>query len=265
MIKFFRKIRQRSVTENKFSKYLLYAIGEIILVVIGILIALQFNNWKENSVKHAKQKIYFKNLHRDLTNQLISIDDQISYESNFVTTAISLLNYFNEQSFHQTDSAFFSKLSILQSRKTFVITDPTYTDLLSSGNIDIIENTRFKDKLIQYYQELERTEKIIQNNNSLFIDQQYASIFLSMGYYVSSDDLNTSKYVPKTNMKLRSTYENELENISKSLLKSSENKLKLMNVISVRHTTSLKSLSLMNDTKKITHELLQEFKKTTND
>jgi len=45
MIKFFRKIRQRLLTENKFSKYLIYAIGEIILVVIGIIIALQGNNW----------------------------------------------------------------------------------------------------------------------------------------------------------------------------------------------------------------------------
>ena len=44
MIKFFRKLRQKLLAENKFSKYLLYAIGEIILVVIGILIALQINN-----------------------------------------------------------------------------------------------------------------------------------------------------------------------------------------------------------------------------
>jgi len=55
MITFFRKIRQSLMTENnpsppagRFSKYLLYAIGEILLVVIGILIALQINNWNEN-------------------------------------------------------------------------------------------------------------------------------------------------------------------------------------------------------------------------
>ncbi len=48
MIKFFRKIRQKLLSENKFSKYLIYAIGEIILVVIGILIALSINNWNEN-------------------------------------------------------------------------------------------------------------------------------------------------------------------------------------------------------------------------
>ena len=47
MIKFFRKIRQRLLTENKFSKYLLYAIGEIALVMIGILLALQVNDWNE--------------------------------------------------------------------------------------------------------------------------------------------------------------------------------------------------------------------------
>jgi uncharacterized membrane protein YgaE (UPF0421/DUF939 family) len=46
MIKFFRKIRRQLLPENRVTKYLLYAIGEIFLVVIGILIALQFNNWK---------------------------------------------------------------------------------------------------------------------------------------------------------------------------------------------------------------------------
>ena len=52
MIKFFRKIRQKLLSENKFSKYLIYAIGEIALVVIGILIALQINN--QNEARKAK-------------------------------------------------------------------------------------------------------------------------------------------------------------------------------------------------------------------
>ncbi|MEH6779913.1 DUF6090 family protein, partial [Maribacter arcticus] len=53
MINFFRIIRQQLLAENKFSRYLLYAIGEIVLVVIGILIALSINNWNENR----KQKL----------------------------------------------------------------------------------------------------------------------------------------------------------------------------------------------------------------
>ncbi|WP_231749530.1 DUF6090 family protein, partial [Polaribacter sp. BAL334] len=51
MIKFFRKIRKHLLAENKFSKYLIYAIGEIILVVIGILIALQINNWNNDNIE----------------------------------------------------------------------------------------------------------------------------------------------------------------------------------------------------------------------
>jgi hypothetical protein len=63
MFRFFRQIRQRLLTDNKFSKYLLYAVGEILLVVIGILIALQVNNWNES-----KRKDY---LFRDSMEQIL--------------------------------------------------------------------------------------------------------------------------------------------------------------------------------------------------
>ncbi len=56
MIKFFRKILQRLLTENKFSKYLLYAVGEILLIVIRILIALSINNWNLNRLNALKEK-----------------------------------------------------------------------------------------------------------------------------------------------------------------------------------------------------------------
>jgi len=61
MIKFFRKIRQQLLTENKFSKYLLYAVGEIVLVIIGILFALQINNWnnEKNDIKDLKDNFTF--------------------------------------------------------------------------------------------------------------------------------------------------------------------------------------------------------------
>jgi hypothetical protein len=70
MINFFRKIRQRLLTENKFSKYLLYAIGEIALVVIGILIALNINN--KNEAQKTKQFEYE-----------ILLDISISMDENF--------------------------------------------------------------------------------------------------------------------------------------------------------------------------------------
>ena len=77
MIKFFRKIRQKLLSENKFSKYLIYAIGEIILVVIGILIALQFNNYNEQrkhlqaineTITAIEEDIVFNHMH---TNHIL--------------------------------------------------------------------------------------------------------------------------------------------------------------------------------------------------
>ena len=62
MLRFFRQIRQRLLTDNKFSKYLLYAVGEILLVVIGILIALQINNWNEERIKDEAVRRHLESL-----------------------------------------------------------------------------------------------------------------------------------------------------------------------------------------------------------
>ncbi len=66
MIKFFRQIRQRMLKENKVSKYMLYAFGEIVLVVIGILIALQINNWNEERKLKTTEREFFKGVRSDL-------------------------------------------------------------------------------------------------------------------------------------------------------------------------------------------------------
>ncbi|PWI30912.1 hypothetical protein DI383_05610 [Flavobacteriaceae bacterium LYZ1037] len=62
MIKFFRKIRQHLLAENKFSKYLLYAAGEILLVMVGILLALQVSNWNTAKQHRSIERNYLKNL-----------------------------------------------------------------------------------------------------------------------------------------------------------------------------------------------------------
>jgi len=61
MIKFFQKIRQNLLSEGKTGKYLKYALGEIILVVIGILIALQINNWNENRKNRNLERVVLTN------------------------------------------------------------------------------------------------------------------------------------------------------------------------------------------------------------
>jgi len=73
MIKIFRTIRQRMLKENRFSRYFLYAIGEIVLVVIGILIALQVNNWNESNRTQARVKIALHALRSDLVQDTLLV------------------------------------------------------------------------------------------------------------------------------------------------------------------------------------------------
>ena len=79
MIKFFRKIRQNLLSEGKTGKYLKYAIGEIILVVIGILIALQINNWNEKKNNNAKIETLFDQVLQDLEQDIKTIDGTVFY------------------------------------------------------------------------------------------------------------------------------------------------------------------------------------------
>lgn len=72
-MKLFRKIRQQLAAENNVVKYLRYAIGEILLVVIGILIALQVNNWNEHRKQRNKERYYLTNIKTDLNRNMAEI------------------------------------------------------------------------------------------------------------------------------------------------------------------------------------------------
>jgi hypothetical protein len=266
MIKFFRHIRQNLIMENKTSKYFKYAIGEIVLVVIGILIALQINNWNETTKEEVKENIYLNNLERDLTDQLISIDNQILYETISIEASSYLIEQYNSNKLTDLDTSFFNRLSELHSRKTFVITDPTFTDLLSSGSINLIKNEQFKDELIQYYQELERVEKVIQNNNSYLTDQQFGINFLKLGYYYNDLKTENNRTIPKVkSVELTSVFQKELAKTSENLLLIPGNKLLLMNIINMRHSVSLSHLGSMEETKNYTQNLLTDLRSIKND
>ena len=92
MIKFFRNVRQKLLTENKFSKYLLYAIGEIILVVIGILIALQINNWNQNQQNQTKENLILNALKSEFDENMKRYSETSEYQLDVLVNSRKLLN-----------------------------------------------------------------------------------------------------------------------------------------------------------------------------
>jgi hypothetical protein len=92
MIKFFKQIRQSLLSENKFSKYLLYAIGEIILVFIGIAMALQFNNWNEAKKTREKEQQVLTEIVSDLEYTLVDLDRVINTRTNNIKRSINSIH-----------------------------------------------------------------------------------------------------------------------------------------------------------------------------
>lgn len=149
MLKIFRTIRQKLLSENKFRKYLMYAIGEIILVVIGILIALQINNWNE-AMKNSNKEFYlleqlqkeFKKdssniaTHAWLTNLKVQDGKKIKsfLEGNTDMRADSLVSFL-----------FYNGKALLFQSHT-----PTYDEIISSGNLSLITSEDLKSKISNY-------------------------------------------------------------------------------------------------------------------
>ena len=92
MIKFFRKIRQKTLTENKFSKYLIYAGGEIILVVIGILIALSINNWNEENIVKKEIDILTESMISDLKSDISEFNYNIKRNDSIINDLLIINN-----------------------------------------------------------------------------------------------------------------------------------------------------------------------------
>jgi hypothetical protein len=92
MIPFFRKIRKKMADDNKPLKYMRYAIGEIVLVVLGILIALQINNWNEQNKSDTKTKAYLLEIQRDLFSDVLEINYIMDYYVILDSIETAILN-----------------------------------------------------------------------------------------------------------------------------------------------------------------------------
>lgn len=161
MIKFFRKIRQKMLTENKFSKYLIYAVGEIILVVIGILIALQLNTWNENRKDSNEEVKILIALHSDFKVSKERIEETIKIQSkvlHYSQTLISIHERQNKNEIAYFDTHLDSLDYLISYGTSWYRAEPVtgaYSSLISSGKIDLIRNEDLRHLLAQFIADFE--------------------------------------------------------------------------------------------------------------
>lgn len=143
MIKFFRKIRQRLLIENKFSKYLLYAIGEIALVVIGILIALQINNWNENQKTKKLEIAFLENLQIDLEVDISVFNRRIKESERVMKNNYVFIHELYKTQENFEDFKTLIDISLWDS-EYFAAQNSTYSELNNSGQLNIFSNKDLK-------------------------------------------------------------------------------------------------------------------------
>ena len=173
MIRFFRNIRQKLAAENKVAKYLRYAIGEILLVVVGILIALQINNWNEERKSKNEEKVIINNLREELLqvqNDLRVKFDLLEDSRNAVQDLMNLFGKSRSQiQKANTDSLIFFTLSWPEFNPTSSVLD----DLLQSGRLRLITNSELRKLLFKWTPTIEEAksqykEMIRFNNDRVF-------------------------------------------------------------------------------------------------
>ncbi len=179
MIKFFRKIRYDLMENNKTGKYLKYAIGEIILVVIGILIALQINNWNDKRIANNNEL----KLIASMNEELISIRDELKVDFETNKKNLKLVEEYLDET-EKNNEQKIEIISVLDIYSQSTVSHPIMTNVLSAKSSSNISNEELLKKLRNLqvsYNDIKESE--------LYLDQLWdskMSDFLSKNNYAKS-------------------------------------------------------------------------------
>lgn len=216
------------IRDNKVSKYLLYAIGEIILVVIGILIALQINTWNINRINSVKEIEYLSGLKDDLEKQVTELKNSKSFSDNLIYKAETVLaEYTSKASLNDIDSLN-TKLSQLMYSKHYPDIRTTFDELNSTGHLSLIHNEKLRSQIIGFYQKATQHRISISGN---IRDVFYAHVFpvLKASIVIRISDFRYQ--VTKFN---ENEFEQKMRSQSKQDNYKSPTAFEIMNAVSAR-------------------------------
>jgi Family of unknown function (DUF6090) len=244
MIKFFRKIRQNMINENKASKYLLYAIGEIVLVVIGILIALSINNWNEQRKYKSLEISMLTEIKTSLKENIDQLNIMIDFNGLTLNSYSIILNHL-EKNIPYNDSLE-NHFGLLTNWESPFFNYSAYETLKTRG-VELISNTILKKKIIRTY---ERKLEYLVNDYDKSEWNYHTSV---VSPFVSKNFENTNFNNPrKTKPNNYSILKNnpEFKNILKSMMRT--------RIGGIEETKELK-LSLENLVEDISKEINKDY------
>jgi hypothetical protein len=159
MIKFFRKIRYNLMDQNKTGKYLKYAVGEIVLVVIGILIALQINTWKQARLQRIEEREMIKNLHEEFIHNKVDLQESMQENLSMINALYRIMDLMGKRRdtlmLANIDSLFVEGMTF----KKFIPSDNAISDIVQSGALRVLKNENIKELIYQWTSQMKEVEK----------------------------------------------------------------------------------------------------------
>lgn len=157
MLKFFRRIRQQFLIDNKIRKYLVYAIGEIFLVVIGILIALQINNWNEVQKVNYRVDRNLSSLAKELKSNEQILQQNIRVVQSQLILTLNLIDSLNRDvvAVEDRDKFLHRNCSQLGPLRIKSLATTTLTELISSGGFSNIDSEELRGNIFLYQGEID--------------------------------------------------------------------------------------------------------------
>ena len=268
MFRFFRQLRQRLINEKNIRRYFLYAIGEILLVVIGILIALQIDKHQDFKEARFRECEYLNSLLTDLTMEKRFLESYSEFDKEVVAKAEDLLQDYYDRSGFKVDTTFSKQLSILNNRSTLRKHNTTYRELLATGGLNLLLDQALKQKIMLYFQMVDQYETIIRQNNE-YIDNHFAPLALRVGtHYVPNHQLKwNQKILEKGYIKPKfirpAAFESGFFKKITESLNDPLQELELINQIQYRYRISVVHLSLVDDLLDSNQALLEDISKAT--
>jgi hypothetical protein len=154
MIKFFRKIRQNLITEIKFNKpaspagrYLIYAIGEIFLVMIGILLALQVNNWNNTRIEISKEQVILKNLEIDFKNNIENLNGALTSFREAYQASVLLLEIIKDDRVMDPDEIDRLIDDIINKTQSFDLITGSINEIFNTGSLHLIRDAALRKQI----------------------------------------------------------------------------------------------------------------------
>ncbi|MFH4965775.1 DUF6090 family protein [Gaetbulibacter sp. M235] len=207
MIKFFRKIRQNSIEQNKTIHYLKYAIGEIILVVIGILIALQANEWNNERNRNKAETTILKQLQTDLKTSETELQEiKTFYLDRAKACAVVERAFWKKE---VPNDSIERSIRLPLSSRIYSPVLGTLRSLINSGNIDIISSDSIKNELTSYLEKVDYMLKDISRYEETYYrkgveraNQNFPNTFASLEEYQNYYSENLEKVTQRESYEL---------------------------------------------------------------